>query len=195
MTSKSTNQKTIGINKHGTLLSSQTTEAPGTKHNPQGPHHRSGATFLTYPPNPTPSNPPFRAASFGCGPAGLPLLQGIFHDRRVPDFGRESVALTGGIHYPGRGDSEDITRPSGAGQIGPERPQNSANTREQRPQTPPGGPPATRRTGVTSPINRVPPTAGTHSVPETAPPPPHPRTYEPTHTGTSPSSCRNTPLC
>ncbi|MHA7246432.1 hypothetical protein, partial [Arthrobacter tecti] len=26
-TSKSTNQKTIGINKHGTLLSSQTTEA------------------------------------------------------------------------------------------------------------------------------------------------------------------------
>ena len=36
MTSKSTNQKTIGINKHGTLLSSQTTEAPGTKHNPQG---------------------------------------------------------------------------------------------------------------------------------------------------------------
>ncbi|WP_460432909.1 hypothetical protein, partial [Arthrobacter tumbae] len=27
MTSKSTNQKTIGINKHGTLLSSQTTEA------------------------------------------------------------------------------------------------------------------------------------------------------------------------
>jgi hypothetical protein len=53
MTSKSTNQKTIGINKHGTLLSSQTTEAPGTKHNPQGPHHRSGATFLTYPPNPT----------------------------------------------------------------------------------------------------------------------------------------------
>ncbi|NJC21271.1 hypothetical protein BJ994_000347 [Arthrobacter pigmenti] len=36
MTSKSTNQKTIGINKHGTLLSSQTTEAPSTKHNPQG---------------------------------------------------------------------------------------------------------------------------------------------------------------
>jgi hypothetical protein len=35
-TNKSTNQKTIGINKHGTLLSSQTTEAPGTKHNPQG---------------------------------------------------------------------------------------------------------------------------------------------------------------
>ena len=33
-----TNQpnKTSGINKHGTLLSSQTTEAPGTKHNPQG---------------------------------------------------------------------------------------------------------------------------------------------------------------
>ncbi|WP_346028013.1 hypothetical protein, partial [Arthrobacter parietis] len=36
MTSKSTNQKTIGINKHGTLLSSQTTETPGAKHNPQG---------------------------------------------------------------------------------------------------------------------------------------------------------------
>jgi small-conductance mechanosensitive channel len=35
-TNKSTNQKTIGINKHGTLLSSQTTEASSTKHNPQG---------------------------------------------------------------------------------------------------------------------------------------------------------------
>ncbi|MBU8866314.1 hypothetical protein, partial [Paenarthrobacter aromaticivorans] len=32
----STNQKTIGINKLGTLLSSQTTDTPGTNQNPKG---------------------------------------------------------------------------------------------------------------------------------------------------------------
>ncbi|MFE4082145.1 hypothetical protein, partial [Paenarthrobacter sp. YIM B13468] len=47
----STNQKTIGINKLGTLLSSQTTghysRAVPTK-TPTGPQNRSGATFQTY---------------------------------------------------------------------------------------------------------------------------------------------------
>ncbi|MFC8411892.1 hypothetical protein, partial [Arthrobacter sp. NPDC057259] len=41
--------KTIGINKLGTLLSSQTTDTPGTTTTPQGIVTRSGATFQTYP--------------------------------------------------------------------------------------------------------------------------------------------------
>ena len=41
--------KTIGINKLGTLLSSQTTDTPGTTTTPQGTVTRSGATFQTYP--------------------------------------------------------------------------------------------------------------------------------------------------
>ncbi|MFJ4266311.1 hypothetical protein ACIPY1_07115, partial [Paenarthrobacter nicotinovorans] len=44
----STNQKTIGINKLGTLLSSQTTDTNGTTTNPTGPLDRSEATFQTY---------------------------------------------------------------------------------------------------------------------------------------------------
>jgi hypothetical protein len=53
----STNQKTIGINKLGTLLSSQTTGTTGTK-NPEKPGpHRSGATLQAYPHQTIPANP------------------------------------------------------------------------------------------------------------------------------------------
>jgi hypothetical protein len=45
----STNQKTIGINKLGTLLSSQTTDTPGTTTTTTRHVDRSGATFQTYP--------------------------------------------------------------------------------------------------------------------------------------------------
>ncbi|WP_400160667.1 hypothetical protein, partial [Arthrobacter sp. BPSS-3] len=41
--------KTIGINKLGTLLSSQTTDTPGTTTTPFRAATRSGATFQTYP--------------------------------------------------------------------------------------------------------------------------------------------------
>ncbi|WP_285247466.1 hypothetical protein, partial [Pseudarthrobacter sp. efr-133-R2A-89] len=40
--------KTIGINKLGTLLSSQTTDTPGTTTTKQTVADRSGATFQTY---------------------------------------------------------------------------------------------------------------------------------------------------
>ncbi|WP_426940039.1 hypothetical protein [Pseudarthrobacter sp. S6] len=40
--------KTIGINKLGTLLSSQTTDTPGTTTTNQTAVDRSGATFQTY---------------------------------------------------------------------------------------------------------------------------------------------------
>ena len=53
----STNQKTIGINKLGTLLSSQTTGTTGTR-NPAKPGlHRSEATSQAYPHQPIPANP------------------------------------------------------------------------------------------------------------------------------------------
>jgi hypothetical protein len=52
----STNQKTIGINKLGTLLSSQTTGTTGTR-NPAKPGlHRSEATLQAYPHQPLPAN-------------------------------------------------------------------------------------------------------------------------------------------
>ncbi|MHC6228855.1 hypothetical protein ACX5I6_03645 [Arthrobacter sp. MMS24-T111] len=58
-TAKTTNQKTIGINKLGTLLSSQTTDTPGTTTTKQTVADRSGATFQTYPiphPNTNPTS-------------------------------------------------------------------------------------------------------------------------------------------
>ena len=47
-TAKTTNQKTIGINKLGTLLSSQTTDTPSTTTTKHTVADRSGATFQTY---------------------------------------------------------------------------------------------------------------------------------------------------
>src|SRR3954452_455890 len=49
---------TIGINKLGTLLSSQTTDTPGTTQT--NIQDRSGATFQTYPTPPGFANPRFR---------------------------------------------------------------------------------------------------------------------------------------
>jgi len=56
-TAKTTNQKTIGINKLGTLLSSQTTDTPSTTQTIKV-QDRSGATFQTYP-IPHPNTNPF----------------------------------------------------------------------------------------------------------------------------------------
>ncbi|WP_364403729.1 hypothetical protein, partial [Pseudarthrobacter sp. LMD1-1-1.1] len=48
----------IGINKLGTLLSSQTTDTPGTTQT--NVQDRSGATFQTYPIPASEANPSFR---------------------------------------------------------------------------------------------------------------------------------------
>ncbi len=52
----STNQKTIGINKLGTLLSSQTTGTTGTTQPAKPGRPRSGATLQSYPHQPIPAN-------------------------------------------------------------------------------------------------------------------------------------------
>ncbi|WP_426938971.1 hypothetical protein ACQCSV_00020 [Pseudarthrobacter sp. S3] len=49
--------KTIGINKLGTLLSSQTTDTPGTTTTKQTAVDRSGATFQSYPVSRPDANP------------------------------------------------------------------------------------------------------------------------------------------
>ncbi|HSU48548.1 MAG TPA: hypothetical protein VLJ40_16740, partial [Arthrobacter sp.] len=54
---------TIGINKLGTLLSSQTTDTPGTTQT--NVQDRSGATFQTYPINHPDANPSFRISIGG----------------------------------------------------------------------------------------------------------------------------------
>ena len=55
--------KTIGINKLGTLLSSQSTDTPGTTQT--NVQDRSGATFQTYPINHPDANPSFGFPSVG----------------------------------------------------------------------------------------------------------------------------------
>jgi len=130
----STNQKTIGINKLGTLLSSQTTghysRAVPTK-TPTGPQNRSGATFQTYPINRTFANQRFRDFRSKSRP---------HHHRHAQKRTIFQAVIKGGrppqLSAPGcltRGDSEDITRPQAPTQIHPHTTQNPANTR----QTPP----------------------------------------------------------
>ncbi|MDO6145652.1 hypothetical protein LDO98_20410, partial [Paenarthrobacter aurescens] len=76
--------KTIGINKLGTLLSSQTTDTPGTNQNPHRSRNRSGATFQTYP------NQPHKANQN----PGLPHHPAAHKSTtETGEFERESVAI------------------------------------------------------------------------------------------------------
>ncbi|MHA7247239.1 hypothetical protein, partial [Arthrobacter tecti] len=89
-TSKSTNQKTIGINKHGTLLSSQTTEAPSTKHNPQGRIIAPEQLFkLTHQTPPRQIHPPHATLSV----QNFIWIRGMFVSARSEIIGRRGYKL------------------------------------------------------------------------------------------------------
>jgi hypothetical protein len=96
--------KKFGINKLGTLLSSQTTGTPGTRNNPSGPPHRSGATFQTYPLRPVSANPPKPANRINPAQTRTPP--------RTPGHGKTTVSQAPGKGFPPRlsgGDSENNT--------------------------------------------------------------------------------------
>ncbi|WP_310166790.1 hypothetical protein, partial [Arthrobacter sp. BE255] len=80
--------KTIGINKLGTLLSSQTTDTPGTTTTKQTAVDRSGATSQTYPASRPDANPYFRIF---IGRKRVPTELRRSHE--LPEFGLEFGGL------------------------------------------------------------------------------------------------------
>ncbi|SDH90561.1 hypothetical protein SAMN04488693_1042 [Arthrobacter subterraneus] len=114
MTSKSTNQKTIGINKHGTLLSSQTTEAI----------HILCKSLFTFPccvVTKSNSFELFLSNRLICRNSTSIIRirppENAWHWTSALSARPNHLVLGGGLSPLSGGDSENITRPSGTVQI------------------------------------------------------------------------------
>ena len=133
--------KTIGINKLGTLLSSQTTDTPGTTQT--NVQDRSGATFQTYPTTGSFANQRFRDSSFQ---QSAPTRTGTPKSEPFPGHLKkggwpQTFRISGG-------DSENNTPPHPTPQIHPNTtptPPKTPKTRGTFRQTAPTFPPITQR--------------------------------------------------